>query len=109
MPRLTFQGKRSIQADAGTSILSAAMDYGVPLYHTCGGNASCSTCRVKVLSGAEHLSPMDPLEEQVLDSFDLKPPIRLGCQAILTGGDVEVEIPDRDREPRPNKTPRVPR
>lgn len=109
MPKLTFRGKGSVDADPGSSILNAAMENGVPLHHTCGGNASCSTCRVVVLSGDLFLSPMDPLEAQVLDSFDLKPPTRLGCQALLTGdGDVEVEIPEWTREPRPNKTPPVP-
>ena len=109
MPKLIFKQKKIIlEVEAGTSILEAAMERGVPLYHTCGGNCSCSTCRVCVLRGAENLSPMQADEAQVLDSFDLKPPYRLGCQAQVLKGDVEVEIPERDREPRPNKTPQVP-
>ena len=92
----------------GRSILETALELGVPLYHTCGGNCSCSTCRVVVLKGAEQLSAMEPDEAQVLDAFDLKPPYRLGCQSLLKGGEVEVEIPDRAKEPRPNKTPRLP-
>lgn len=84
------------------------MEHGVPLYHTCGGNASCSTCRVRVLKGPEFLSAIESAEAQVLDAFDLKAPYRLGCQAQILGGIVEVEIPPRDHEPRPNKTPRLP-
>lgn len=108
MPKITFVNlSRTIDASRGESILEAALRAGVPLYHTCGGNCSCSTCRVRVLDGAVKLTPMEPDEAQVLDAFDLKPPYRLGCQARVTG-DVTVEIPERDKEPRPNKTPKVP-
>ena len=109
MPKLIFRDKgRELEIEEGTSILDAALDNGVPLYHTCGGNASCSTCRVRVIEGAENLSEIESAEAQVLDSFDLKPPHRLGCQARLLRGEVVVEIPRREKEPRPNKTPPVP-
>ena len=100
--------KRAISADEGTSILEAALSSGVPVYHTCGGNGSCSTCRVIVLKGAENLSPVEEAEAEVLDAFDLKSPFRLSCQAHLLGGEVEAEIPKWERAPRPNKTPKVP-
>lgn len=109
MPSIVFKesGKR-VEIARGTSILDAAMDHGVPLYHTCGGNASCSTCRVAVVQGAENLSPVESAESQVLEAFDLKPPFRLGCQAEVLRGEVTVEIPERARAPRPNKTPPLP-
>ena len=99
---------RMVEAGKGSSILDAALEHDVPVYHTCGGNASCSTCRVLVLKGAEHLSPIEAPEAQVLDAFDLKAPHRLSCQALVRG-DIEVEIPGRDKAPRPNKTPVVPK
>ena len=77
------------------------------MYHTGGGNASCSSCRVRVLKGAENLSPIEEAESQVLDAFDLKVSHRLGCQALVMSGEVKVEIPDRPKPPRPNKTPRI--
>ena len=87
--------------------MEAALEHQVPIYHTCGGNCSCSTCRVVVLKGTEHLSAMEEAEKQILDSFDLKRPYRLGCQALILRGEVEVEIPKRDKPPRPNKTPHI--
>ena len=92
---------------SGTSILEAALEHGVPIYHTCGGNCSCSTCRVWVLDGAENLSRMGKDEADVLDAFDLKAPHRLGCQALCLKGSVVVEIPEREKAPRPNKTPPI--
>ena len=111
MSRVTFKEKNKdviIDVEKGISILDAALRFGVPLYHTCGGNASCSTCRVQVLDGSECLSGIESAEAQVLDAFDLKFPHRLGCQAQLLGGDVTLRIPERSKEPRPNKTPPVP-
>ena len=109
MPRVVFRD-RGLAADVekGATILEAAMRFGAPLYHTCGGNASCSTCRVLVRKGDENLSGIETAEAQVLDSFDLGPPHRLGCQAMVLKGEVEVEIPKRVEEPRPNKTPLLP-
>ena len=108
MVKVTFLGKKEVFAEKGDSLLDTALMAGVPVYHTCGGNASCSTCRVIVKSGADRLSAIEAAESEVMDAFDLKPPCRLSCQARLLGGDVEVEIPKWERAPRPNKTPKVP-
>lgn len=109
MPKITFADQKvSIDVLPGTSILEAAMENKIPLYHTCGGNCSCSTCRVWVVEGAENLSVAEPEEKQILDAFDLKDSHRLGCQALVEQGDVTVRIPERDRAPRPNKTPPLP-
>ncbi len=109
MPKLTFQNKAvSLEVEKGTTILEAALAHNIPLYHTCGGNASCSTCHVRVHSGAQNLCPIDEVESRVLEAFDLGAGYRLGCQAMMLDGDVVVEIPDRQREPRPNKTPPIP-
>jgi ferredoxin len=47
----------------------------------CGGFAACNSCRVDVLDGAEHLTPLLPEEEPFLDV----PGQRLGCQARVQG------------------------
>ncbi len=109
MPKITFIDNKnvSVEVEKGLSILEAALLHQVPIYHTCGGNCSCSTCRVLVLKGAEHLSASDDAEKQILDSFDLKAPYRLSCQALILGGEIQVEIPKRDKAPRPNKTPHI--
>lgn len=109
MPKLKFRNVgKTFDVEKGISVLEAALRHDVPIYHTCGGNCSCSTCRVLVRSGGRNLSPMEPDERGVLDSFDLKAPYRLGCQALVLGDTVEVEVPEREKEPRPNKTPKLP-
>ncbi len=96
MPRVTFlhsQGK-SGEVDAGLSVLEAAELIGFPLNHDCGGNASCTTCRVDVLAGGDHLSEIDFEEQDLLDREALtEPHHRLGCQARILG-DVMVQVPE---------------
>ena len=108
MPKIIFSNKNvTVEVNRGLSVLEAALENDINLYHTCGGNASCSTCRVRILKGGENLSPIESAEAQVLDAFDLKTPYRLGCQALMIKGEVTLEIPDRDKNPRENKTPPI--
>jgi ferredoxin, 2Fe-2S len=79
------------------SLLDVALNVGLALEHTCGGNCACTTCHVIVKSGAEHLSELQELEADRLDTaWDLTPESRLACQAIVSG-DVECEIPSYTR------------
>lgn len=46
-------------------------------------SASCGTCRVEVLAGAEALLPADEDEQEVLALFEDGPNVRLCCQLEL--------------------------
>ena len=96
MPRVTFlhpEGK-SGEVEVNTSLLDAAKALGFPLNHDCGGNASCTTCRVEVQAGGECLSEIDFEEQDLLDREALSEPWhRLGCQAKVLG-DVVVRVPE---------------
>jgi ferredoxin, 2Fe-2S len=100
MPRVTFlhpEGK-SGEVPESLSLLEAAERLGFPLNHDCGGNASCTTCRVEVQLGAEHLSEIDFDEQDLLDREALTESWhRLGCQARVRG-DVVVKVPERKWE-----------
>jgi ferredoxin, 2Fe-2S len=79
------------------SLLDVALNLGLPLEHTCGGNCACTTCHVIVRSGADHLSGLAELEADRLDTaWEVTPRSRLACQAVVTG-DVECEIPSYTR------------
>ncbi len=96
MPRVTFlhsNGKSGV-VTRNVTLLDAAKELGFPLTHDCGGNASCTTCRVEVQSGAEHLSEIEFDEQDLLDREALSEPWhRLGCQARVLG-DVVVRVPE---------------
>ena len=82
MPTIVFvnEGKAGVFAE-GTSVLQAALDLGVKISHVCGGNGTCSTCRVEVVVGGENLSPVNPQEV----AYTLGEGRRLGCQAKIRG------------------------
>jgi len=95
MPRITFVHTQGLsgEVEPNTSILEASKILGFPLTHECGGNASCTTCRVEVESGGESLSEVDFDEQDLLDRENLTEALhRLGCQARIQG-DVVVRVP----------------
>jgi 2Fe-2S ferredoxin len=76
------------------SLLDIALKHDIRLEHNCGGNCACTTCHIIVKEGMEHLSTMQPDEEDRLDMAEgLTLASRLGCQAVVRG-DVVVEIPE---------------
>ena len=76
------------------SLLDIALNFGLGLEHSCGGNCACTTCHVIVKQGEENLTEMDEDEEDRLYMADgLTLHSRLGCQCVVTG-DITVEIPD---------------
>jgi ferredoxin, 2Fe-2S len=76
------------------SLLDIALNFGLNLEHSCGGNCACTTCHVIVKQGEENLTEMDEDEEDRLYMADgLTLHSRLGCQCVVTG-DITVEIPD---------------
>lgn len=65
---------------------------------SCGGNGSCTTCRVLVLKGEENCSPRTEIEaERAAERFFANNE-RLACQITLLGS-VEIEIlnPEEDQ------------
>jgi len=96
MPHVTFlhpEGKSGV-VTRNLTLLDAAKELGFPLNHVCGGNASCTTCRVEVQVGGEHLSEIEFEEQDLLDREALSEPWhRLGCQAKVLG-DVVVRVPE---------------
>jgi len=95
MPRVTFLyfDERSGEVELNTSLLEAAKVLGLRLNHDCGGNASCTTCRIEVQDGHDHLSEIDFDEQDLLDREALSESRhRLACQARVLG-DVIVRVP----------------
>jgi 2Fe-2S ferredoxin len=76
------------------SLLDIALNFGLNLEHSCGGNCACTTCHVIVKQGEENLTEMDEDEEDRLYMADgLTLHSRLGCQCVVKGN-ITVEIPD---------------
>ncbi|RMG56089.1 MAG: 2Fe-2S ferredoxin [Acidobacteria bacterium] len=94
MPTITFlPSGRVCPVEEGTTILQASRAHQIGLSHCCGGRALCTTCRVIVQQGIDHLSDIEEHEYDMLELLHLGPSYRLGCQARIYG-DVVVRIPD---------------
>jgi ferredoxin len=76
----------------GSTLLEAGEALGLDLDHFCGGNCSCGTCRLEVVSGMRNLSRMDPMERAVL-GIAADDGSRLACQARAFGP-VDVRVPE---------------
>lgn len=88
------QFNKTVEVVAGSSILDAALDNDIPLDHACGGYCACTTCHVYVVQGINHLTSIEPEEQERLEFKDHQQPnSRLGCQAKING-DLEVVIPN---------------
>lgn len=92
MPKVIFHFSgqvKEVETEAGRSLLTIALDNGVPMEHACGGNGFCTTCMCNVKSGIENLSPRNENEENMGVTED---PYRLSCQSIVEKGEVEIEV-----------------
>ena len=78
--RVSYPDGRIVTAPRGSTVLEASRIGGVPHVSLCGGRGRCSTCRVRVTAGRDHLPPPDALERATLERSTATPDIRLACQ-----------------------------
>lgn len=81
---------RRVQVMSGSTLLAAAQAAGVELVAVCGGNGSCGTCRVRLVTG--ELSPLTLVEEAELAPDEITVGFRLACQ-VHPVSDIRLEIP----------------
>jgi 2Fe-2S ferredoxin len=88
MPLLTIAGLPGPPLDvpAGRTVLAAIHAAGHAWWHACGARGRCTTCRVRVLAGAEFLTPLTAPELRYRAAGRLGEHERLACQAIVELG-----------------------
>lgn len=82
--RIAYAAGPEVKAPIGPTLLEISRQKRIPHTSVCGGRARCSTCRVRVISGGEHLTPPSPAERATLASIKAPPDTRLACQLRLT-------------------------
>ena len=70
----------SVPFEGSANMMRVLLGKEVPIAHACGGNARCSTCRVRILEGAEACSPRTEAEIEIASRLRLPDEIRLACQ-----------------------------
>ena len=85
---IAYDGELSAQGRRGLSMLELSRLSDVPHAHVCSGRGRCGTCRVRIESGAEQLSPMNEAERSTLARVGAGNAERLACQARVSGSGV---------------------
>lgn len=88
--RVAYDGGESAAGRHGLSILELSRTNGIAHADVCSGRGRCGTCRVRVDSGAEHLSPRNDIEAGTLGRVGAGEHDRLACQARVLGSGVLV-------------------
>ena len=78
--RIDYPGGRSVAAPRGFTVLDASRAANIPHASVCGGRGRCSTCRIRVTRGLEHLPPPREAEQRVLARVGAARDVRLACQ-----------------------------
>ena len=87
---VAYPDGRSVMILPATTVLEASRIGGIPHASICGGRGRCTTCRVKVEEGMEHLSAVGDREQKALSRIGAAPDIRLACQAEGQSGAIRV-------------------
>jgi 2Fe-2S ferredoxin len=94
MPLITvLPENKTVNADAGATLLKALIDGGIALLHKCEGKAQCGACHISLLEGRKGVSKVQKLENEKLDSIvGVGSKSRLACQVVLGEEPVTVEL-----------------
>ncbi len=78
--RIRYADGRNVSVPIGYSVLEASREGQIPHVSMCGGRGRCSTCRIRILTGADLLPPPSPQEAATLTRSQAAVDIRLACQ-----------------------------
>lgn len=76
--------------DMDSTILDISNTNQIPHLHECGGNGRCTTCRIRVIDGAQNLTSPTQLERMTANMRNWDSSIRLACQTYPKG-DVRIQ------------------
>jgi ferredoxin len=94
MPTVTIQrddGPLVVTCADGDTLFDAGAKVGAGIDTACVGKGTCGLCRVKILAGAEHLTPFTDEERKHLGNVYHITKVRLACRSRVSG-DVTMQI-----------------
>jgi uncharacterized 2Fe-2S/4Fe-4S cluster protein (DUF4445 family) len=98
--RLVFEqadgAVKETRVPAGTTLFDGASWNGVAIDSTCGGHGTCKKCKVRIATGEQVVSAVDP---RAFTPEELKSGWRLACRAHASE-DLIVEVPQLQTRPK---------
>lgn len=96
MPVIEFLGgvlgrDKRVDVPQGGDLLDICDEHYAPVPFSCR-SASCATCQIEVLDGAELLEAPEEAERELLSLLDSPANCRLACQARVRAGEGLVRI-----------------
>jgi ferredoxin len=95
VPQVTIQGDGApivVDVPPGSTLFEAGARVSAGIDTACVGKGTCGLCRVKIVAGAEHLTPYSDEERKHLGNVYHLTRVRLACRSRLTGGDVTLQL-----------------
>ncbi len=88
--KVTINGEKTIEVEAGSTLLSTLGNNKIFLPSACGGGGTCAMCKCQVKSGGGEILPT---EKPYFTRKEIQEDYRLGCQ-VKVKEDMEVQIPE---------------
>ncbi|HRI78138.1 MAG TPA: 2Fe-2S iron-sulfur cluster-binding protein [Cyclobacteriaceae bacterium] len=90
--------------DTDKSVLHQLHAHFIDWMHACGGKGRCTTCKMTVIAGKEHLSPLTHAEKKYAKEGLLKEDERLACQVTIRSGSLIIRVPEESKLPHVHYT-----
>src|SRR5436190_2461272 len=98
--RLVFEqaggATKEARVPAGTTLFDCASWNGVAIDSTCGGHGTCKKCKVRIASGNQPISAVDP---RAFSPDELRAGWRLACRAQAEA-DLTIDVPPLQTRPK---------
>lgn len=102
MPRIVIQNLGNLTIDTehvDRKVIEIIHENGTDWMHACGKKGRCTTCKMIVVEGLEHLSEETAAELFYRSQNRLKSNERLACQTQLAQGSLLIRVAEMNKFP----------
>lgn len=107
MPRIIIQnlGNFTIDfEDIDHKVIELIHQSGTDWMHACGKKGRCTSCKMVIIQGQNHLSPPTERELFYLNQSRLSENERLSCQSTLPEGELVIRVAEINKFPHMSYT-----
>lgn len=79
------QLNKSLEGSPTETVFQTLRKHDIPVASSCLGDGVCGKCRLTISEGLENVSAVEPLEQKLIDKYQLSPQQRISCQCFAKG------------------------